>query len=209
MRYTPQHKSNTHRKIVAVASEMFRSQGIGNVGVTDLMQRAGLTHGGFYAHFNSKDALAVEATRSAFEESAQRLKQQLEESVEGLRFSSAVQRYLSSTHRDTAAKGCVAAALAAEVARQTGPVRDAMSAGIRRLIEAVQKMIEADGLNVDAHAALATMVGALVLSRAVSDSKLSERLLSHARDSLLSPSPKRSASTKTTASKSGGKRIRS
>jgi hypothetical protein len=84
-----------------------------------------------------------------------------------------------------------------------------MSAGIRRLIEAVQKMIEADGLNVDAHAALATMVGALVLSRAVSDSKLSERLLSHARDSLLSPSPKRSASTKTTASKSGGKRIRS
>jgi TetR/AcrR family transcriptional repressor of nem operon len=209
MRYTPQHKSNTHRKILAVASELFRSQGIGNVGVTDLMQRAGLTHGGFYAHFRSKDALAAEAMRSAFEESTQRFRQQFEESEPGLRFSSAVERYLSAMHRDNASQGCVAAALAGEVSRQTGPVRDAMTAGIRRLIENVEKMIEADGLTLDAHAALATMVGALVLSRAASDPKLSDTLISHARDSLLSAPAKRLGSTKTAASKSGGRPPRS
>jgi TetR/AcrR family transcriptional repressor of nem operon len=209
MRYTPQHKANTHRKIVAAASELFRSQGIGNVGVTDLMQHAGLTHGGFYAHFSSKDALAAEAMRAAFEESTQRLTQQLQQSAPGLRFSDAVERYLSVTHRDNASKGCTAAALAAEVARQAGPVREAMSSGIRRLIECVGRMIEADGLNVDAHAAVATMVGALVLSRAIADPKLSEQLMSTARDSLLSNSPGHPVNPRTIAHKSGGKRIRS
>jgi TetR/AcrR family transcriptional repressor of nem operon len=78
MRYTPQHKTATHKRIVTVASELFRSQGIGNVGVIDLMQRAGLTHGGFYAHFSSKDALAAEACRAAFDESCQRVLHLLE-----------------------------------------------------------------------------------------------------------------------------------
>lgn len=209
MRYTPQHKSTTHRKIVASASELFRSQGIAQVGVTDLMQRAGLTHGGFYAHFDSKDALAAEAMCAAFEESTQRLKQQLVESGPGMHFATAVQSYLSAAHRDNTGKGCAAAALAAEVSRQTGPVREAMTAGIRRMIESVEGTIAADGLRVDAHAAVALMVGALVLSRASADPKLSEQLMSHARDSLLPTPPKRPASAKPAAAKSHSKRIRS
>jgi TetR/AcrR family transcriptional repressor of nem operon len=186
VRYTPQHKSTTHRKIVTTASELFRSQGIGKVGVTDLMQRAGLTHGGFYAHFSSKEALAAEACRAAFDESGQRLKQLLEEAAPGRKFATAVERYLTLAHRDNASKGCMAAALASEVARHPGPLRDAMTAGIRRWVDSIQQMIERDGLSIDAHAAVATMLGAIVLARATADPKLSDQIISHARESLLS-----------------------
>jgi TetR/AcrR family transcriptional repressor of nem operon len=209
MRYTPQHKTTTHKKIVTVASELFRSQGIGNVGVIDLMQRAGLTHGGFYAHFSSKDALAAEACRAAFDESCQRVLHLLEHGEPGKRFAAVVEGYLSTAHRDHPNKGCVAAALASEAAHQSGPVREAMSSGIRRLVESVEKVIEADGLTLDAQSAVATLVGAMVLSRAVADPRLSEQLLSRARDSLLSAyGSKRAASIKTD-SRSGGKRTRS
>jgi TetR/AcrR family transcriptional repressor of nem operon len=208
VRYTPQHKSNTHRKIVAVASELFRSQGIGNVGVTDLMLRAGLTHGGFYAHFSSKDALAAEACSTAFEESAQRLNQLFEQAEPGKKFCSAVEHYLAASHRDHPHKGCVIAALASEAAHQGGPVRDAITCGIRRLIESVEQALQADGVTLDAHAAVATLVGAMVLSRAVADPKLSDQLLAHARESLLS-GVKRAPNAKSTASRSGGKHVRS
>jgi TetR/AcrR family transcriptional repressor of nem operon len=186
VRYTPQHKSNTKRRILTTASELFRSQGIGKVGVTDLMQRVGLTRGGFYAHFSSKEALAAEACRAAFEESGQRLKQLLEEGEPGRRFATAVERYLTLAHRDNSDKGCMAAALASEVAHHPGPLRDAMTAGIRRWVESVQQMIEQDGLANDAHAAVATMLGAIVLARATADAKLSDQIISHARESLLS-----------------------
>jgi TetR/AcrR family transcriptional repressor of nem operon len=195
VRYTPQHKSNTHRKIVTTASELFRSQGIGNVGVTDLMQHAGLTHGGFYAHFSSKEALAAEACRAGFEESGQRLKQLRAEVEPGRAFATAVERYLTLAHRDNSSKGCMAAALASEVARHPGPVRDAMTAGIRRWVDSVQQMIEQDGLTIDAHAAVATMLGAIVLARATADPKLSDQILARARESLLS-SCKRAAGAK-------------
>jgi len=186
MRYTPQHKSNTHRKIVNTASELFRAQGIGGVGVTDLMQQAGLTHGGFYAHFSSKEQLAAEACRTAFEESAQRLKQVLEETEPGRKFATTVERYLTTGHRDRSSKGCMIAALASEVAHHPGPVKDAMTVGIKGWIEGIAKMVSQDGLNIDAYSAVATMVGAMVLARAAADPRLSERLLTHARDSLLS-----------------------
>jgi TetR/AcrR family transcriptional regulator, transcriptional repressor for nem operon len=208
MRYTPQHKSNTHRKIVAVASELFRSQGIGNVGVTDLMLRAGLTHGGFYAHFSSKDALAAEACSAAFEESAQRLHHLLEQTEPGSKFSAVVEHYLAAAHRDHPNKGCVIAALASEAAHQGGPVRDAIDSGIRRLVASVDQALQADGLAIDAHAAVATMVGAMVLSRALADPKLSDQLLAHARESLLS-GVKRAPDTRTAAPRSGGKPVRS
>jgi TetR/AcrR family transcriptional repressor of nem operon len=186
MRYTPQHKSNTHRKIVDTASELFRAQGIGSVAVTDLMQQAGLTHGGFYAHFSSKEALAAEACRAAFAESGQRLKRVLNETESGHKFATTVQRYLTTTHRDSSSKGCMIAALASEVAHHPGPVKDAMTAGIKGWIEGLEKMLRQDRLNIDAYSAVATMVGAMVLARAAADPKLSERLVTHARDSLLS-----------------------
>jgi TetR/AcrR family transcriptional regulator, transcriptional repressor for nem operon len=195
VRYTSQHKSNTKRKIVTTASELFRSQGIGNVGVTDLMQRAGLTHGGFYAHFSSKDALAAEACRAAFEESGQRLKQLLEEVEPGRRFATAVERYLTPAHRDNSNKGCMAAALASEATHHPGPIRDAMTMGIRRWVEIVQQMIEQDGLAIDSHAAVATMLGAIVLARTTADPRLSDQIISRARESLLS-SCKRAAGAK-------------
>jgi TetR/AcrR family transcriptional regulator, transcriptional repressor for nem operon len=202
MRYAPQHKSNTHKKIVTAASELFRAEGIRSVGVTELMQRAGLTHGGFYAHFTSKEDLAAQACLSAFEESGQRLKQLIEEVEPGRKFATAVERYLNATHRDNSLRGCMAAALATEVTHHPGPIRDAMTAGIKQWIEGVEKMIAQDGLQIDSYSAVATMIGAIVLARAAADPKLSDQLLSHARDTLLAsvirPTPRKRRSSKRT-----------
>jgi len=186
MRYAPNHKTNTHKKIVGAASELFRAQGIGSVGVTDLMQHAGLTHGGFYAHFSSKEALAAEACRVAFEEAGHRLKQVLDQVEPGQKFATTVERYLTATHRDNSCNGCIVAALASEAAHHPGPVRDAISAGIGAWIEGVEKMLAQDGIEIDAYSAVATMVGAMILARAASDPKLADRLIARARGALLS-----------------------
>jgi len=194
MRYTPQHKSITHNKIVNTASELFRDRSIGGVGVSDLMNRAGLTHGGFYAHFTSKEALAAEAIKAAFDEAWQRRKQVVGDAASGRKFLTAIEHYLTTTHRDNSAKGCIAAALASEVAHHPGPIRDAMTAGVKRWITGVEQMIAEDGLDVDAHTTIATMVGALVLSRAMADPAVADKFISSVRETLLSlaqqrPSP--------------------
>lgn len=185
MRYTPRHKSITHERIVGTAADLFRAQSIGAVGVSDLMNRAGLTHGGFYAHFSSKEALAAEAINAAFDEARKRRKQAIDAAEPGQKFSTAVELYLSMPHRDNPGKGCIAAALASEVAHHPGPVRDAMTAGVKRWIAGVEQMLQEDGLTIDGHTAIATMLGALVLSRAMADPGLSEQFVARARESLL------------------------
>jgi TetR/AcrR family transcriptional repressor of nem operon len=186
MRYTPQHKSITHKKIVNTASELFRDQSIGSVGVSDLMNRAGLTHGGFYAHFSSKEALAAEAIKATFDEAWQRRKRFIGETAPGRKFITAVERYMTTMHRDNSAKGCPAAALASEVAHHPGPIRDAMTAGVKRWISGVEQMVAEDGLAIDAHAAIATMVGAMVLSRGMADPAVADQFIKAARETLLS-----------------------
>jgi TetR/AcrR family transcriptional repressor of nem operon len=203
MRYTPQHKSITHKKIVSTAADLFRAQSIGGVGVSDLMSRAGLTHGGFYAHFSSKEALAAEAIKAAFDEARQRRKQVIGAAAPGRKFYTAVELYLTMPHRDNPGKGCMAAALASEVAHHPGPVRDAMTAGVKRWVAGVEQMLQEDGLAIDGHTAIATLVGALVLSRAMADPELAERFVTRARDSLLA------SAKRATPSKRSTKRARS
>ncbi|SAI65880.1 TetR family transcriptional regulator [Bordetella ansorpii] len=175
--------------IEAASSRLFRERGIDGVTVADVMAAAGLTHGGFYGHFESKDALAALACEQAFTEAVARW-----QAVAAGRASrqALVDAYLSSPHRDHPGKGCPAAALAVDVARHDGepPVQDAYTEGLKRLLAAMAS--QQDGQDAPARmraamAQLATMVGALMLARATRGDTISNQILAAARDALAQP----------------------
>jgi TetR/AcrR family transcriptional repressor of nem operon len=167
-----------HReKILDVAGTLFREHGFDGIGVADIMKRAGLTHGGFYGHFASKDDLAAEITARVLgrEGWMQRLTGTANPS-----FGDVVRSYLRPRHRDDAGHGCLFAALAADVKRQPRSVRHAFTEGLRGRVEALQKLLAGRSAAARREKALATMaglVGALILSRAVDDPALSDEIL--------------------------------
>jgi TetR/AcrR family transcriptional regulator, transcriptional repressor for nem operon len=167
-----------HReKILEVAGALFRERGFDGIGVADIMKSAGLTHGGFYGHFASKDDLAAETTARvlAREGWLQTLTGNLSPS-----FGDVVRSYLTPRHRDDAGHGCLLAALGSDVARQPRSVRRAFTEGCRLRLEALQKLLPGRSAAARREKAVATMaglVGALVLSRAVDDPKLSTEIL--------------------------------
>jgi TetR/AcrR family transcriptional repressor of nem operon len=177
------------RLIVEAASRMFRLHGMENVAVADIMKEAGFTHGGFYNHFKSKDALAVEAIASAFDVAASALSERLaserdpQESI-----SSFVTRYLSATHRDTKSGGCPASTLSVDAARNGKTVQTAFVKGIETYLDIIAAQIGGDEPEArqQAIALFSGLVGAMMLSRAVkkSDPALSDELLSSARNIL-------------------------
>ncbi|MFD8725872.1 TetR/AcrR family transcriptional regulator [Streptomyces sp. NPDC059629] len=180
------------RRVVETAARLFREQGTA-VSVVDVMQAAGLTHGGFCKQFASKDALIGEAAAYAFDEQAKQRAHTLEDSG-GERITAqqaAINSYLSPRHRDNPAEGCPAAALAGEIGR-TGED----SEGRRAYIDGVEELIkwfateDDDGI-----ARLSSMVGALVLARATNGSELSDRILDSVRTLLTSPSSSSSYSS--------------
>ncbi|MET7861184.1 TetR/AcrR family transcriptional regulator [Streptomyces sp. NPDC005318] len=168
-------------RVVATASRLFREKGTG-VSVADLMKSAGLTQGGFYKQFASKEALIGEAAAHAFTELTARRATELDEhhGQQDDARQSLIDHYLSASHRDNAAGGCPAAALAADVSRDTGDAaREIYTEGVREFAEWLSTDDE-DGL-----ARLATMVGALLLARATHGSPLSDEIL-HAAHTALS-----------------------
>ncbi|MER5193969.1 TetR/AcrR family transcriptional regulator [Streptomyces sp. NPDC002755] len=175
-----QARENRER-VVRTASRLFREQGT-HISVADLMKASGLTHGGFYKQFASKDALIDEATAHAFGELAERRDAALEQ---GAGQGPAAQRalidaYLSVEHRDNAADGCPTAALAHDMAREPGAdgAHRVYTEGVRDFAGWLATDDE-DGI-----ARLCTMLGALVLARATKDSPLSEEILAAARAAL-------------------------
>ena len=193
-----QARENRER-IVATAAGLFRERGIAGVSVADISAAAGLTHGGFYKQFESKDALVTEAIGYAFAEQAARLTAGLgsgrDESDAGPRSAGAAEArdglddaerralldaYLSTGHRDEPAVGCPTAGFAGDVARAAGgeAARHAYAAGV----EAYARLLGTDG-EADL-AAVSTMVGALILARATAGTGLSERILTEARAAL-------------------------
>ncbi|MFG3029769.1 TetR/AcrR family transcriptional regulator [Streptomyces sp. NPDC048253] len=175
-----QARENRER-VVRTASRLFRAQGT-HISVADLMKASGLTHGGFYKQFASKDALIDEATTHAFAELAQRRAAALEQ---GTGQRAAAQRalidaYLSVEHRDNPAEGCPVAALAHDMAREPGAdgAHRVYTEGVGDFAEWLATEDE-DGI-----ARLCTMLGALVLARATTDSPLSEKILAAARAAL-------------------------
>lgn len=181
-------KLATRAKILRTAARAIRARGPAGVGVQEVMREAGLTHGGFYAHFASKDDLVAQAIHSMFADGHSRFLARTE-GLEGLpALRHWLGAYLSPGHRDDAAGGCPLAALTSDVARLDAPARAAFDDGLRAVAGRLQAMLPAqpgvDG-NAVALAMLTRMAGAVALARAVSDPALSDGILGATRTALL------------------------
>ncbi len=179
-------KELSHERIVDVASRAIRRAGYRGVGVADIMKEAGLTHGGFYAHFASRDVLMVEAMERAGRDNQAALAEGIERRVAkgSSRFAALVASYLNDAHLDSAEEGCVVAALASEMARQDEAVRDGARRRVAALVSLVRSVLPAGAANARAEVIAATMVGALQLARTLGG-KAGRDLLAQTRKSLL------------------------
>lgn len=187
METRPSRKEVTHDRIVETAARAIRRAGYDGVGVADIMKEAGLTHGGFYAHFASRDALLVEAVERAGRDSAavmaQRCARQHAKGVSPLR--AFVESYLSNAHLAGPEIGCPVAALASEMPRQTTEVRDASVERVRNLVGMVQELLPDDVAAGSALFIASALVGALQLGRALGDNSQGKALLAASRSALL------------------------
>jgi TetR/AcrR family transcriptional regulator, transcriptional repressor for nem operon len=176
VRVTREQAAANREKILDVAGTLFREHGFDGIGVADIMKRAGLTHGGFYGHFPSKDDLAAEITARVLGQQnwLERLTGVQEPTIRDV-----IRNYLSPRHRDDAGHGCLFAALGSDVVRQPLPVRHAFTEGLRARVEALRKLLpgSAEARRKKALATMAGLVGALILSRAVDDPELSNDIL--------------------------------
>lgn len=180
MRYPKERLQQTRQTIVAAASKQFRQKGIEAVGVAGLMQAAGLTHGGFYKHFVSKETLVAEAGSAAFEETLPQLRSYVLGFPPGKRLKALAAAYVSELHRDDPGAGCFGAALVSEVARQTPPVRQAVNRQLNGFLEMIAEFAAADGCRIAPRAYLSMMIGAIALSRVSTDATTSGAYLKDA-----------------------------
>ena len=179
-RTAPSRKEATHERIVAAAARAIRRSGYDGMGVADIMKDAGLTHGGFYAHFASREAMLEEAADRAGAESMAALSRVAAIAPPQEALPELVRAYLSKAHREGAEAGCPVAALGSEMPRQTPKVRRAATRHIKQMIDLVAHKSPdrgKKGKHEHALVTVATMVGALLLARAVDDRKLSDALL--------------------------------
>jgi AcrR family transcriptional regulator len=172
MRFEKGHKEATRRRVVEIAAEKFRAEGIAAVGIAPLMAQAGLTHGGFYAHFDSKEDLVREAVAAAFDSSRLKWTAGLE---------SLIRAYLRPSHRDHPGQGCVVAALTAEIAHRPDETRAAFAVRLDGFVAKIAALLPdtapAAAREATATGILAVMIGALQMARAVPDEKRSETIL--------------------------------
>ena len=178
-RTTPSRKEVTHERIVTAAGRATRRSGYDGTGVADIMKEVGLTHGGFYAHFASREAMLAEAADHAGAESVATLTRVAEAVPAKDALRSMIRAYLSKEHVDGIETGCPVAALGSEMPRQAPKVRRAATRHIKEMIDVVALHSpdqEGRGGYEQALVTVATIVGALVLARAVDDPKLSEAL---------------------------------
>jgi TetR/AcrR family transcriptional repressor of nem operon len=205
MRYSKEHKFQTHERIVKKASVKLREKGAHGIGVADLMKDAGLTHGGFYAHFDSRDALVIEAFTHAMDRSTARWRKLSEETPVEKRLSKIVNTYLAPVHRDDLGHGCAVPALAAEIARESVKTRRVFSGRMEQMIDMLAEQFHGmprKAARKEAVAALATMMGSLVMARVAGNGELSEEILKSGRDAVLgraNPVAKKPAKKATTS----------
>ena len=177
MRYSEDHKAKTHQRIIDEAARLFRRDGVGATGLQPLMKTLGLTHGGFYAHFKSKDELVETALRHAA--------QQLDEVTSEVFASEAplptfIARYLSPTHRADPGSGCPLPTMSAELGQrgQASPITDEV---VKSRLAMIESGLQGEDAADQSMLMLCALVGAMVLSRSVSDPELSDRLLQTTR----------------------------
>jgi TetR/AcrR family transcriptional repressor of nem operon len=184
MRYDAEHKQKTREKVLHAAARAIRIDGPERIGVAAVMAEAGLTHGGFYAHFASKDELVGAAIEHMFEQSRARLLHETEgrSPAEGLVAS--IDFYLSKKHRDARGAGCPMAALSSDLPRLSEPSREQFAAGARRLsVTLGEKLAALDHADAGtaARSMVSELVGALSLARVEPDAKRSDAILSASR----------------------------
>jgi TetR/AcrR family transcriptional repressor of nem operon len=175
----PSRKEATHERIVDVAARAIRRSGYGGTGVADIMKEAGLTHGGFYAHFESREGMLAEAADRAGVDGLAVLERVAAAAPPKKALEAILRAYLSKEHVESAETGCPMAALGSEMPRQGTKVRRAATRRIKEMIDLVARQSRdwgQPGAHQRALVTLSTMVGALVLARAVDDPKLSDVL---------------------------------
>ena len=180
-------KEQSHERIVDAAARAIRRVGYAGVGVADVMKEAGLTHGGFYAHFPSRDAMLVAAMERAGRDGAARMTQGIArrraEGASPLR--ALVEGYLSETHLTSCEGGCPISALASEMPRQSPEVREMSASRVQGLVEVVERALPADAAPHVAMAVTSNLVGAIQLARALGDNAQGRAMLAAARESIL------------------------
>jgi TetR/AcrR family transcriptional regulator, transcriptional repressor for nem operon len=189
MGYSKAQKEETHRRIVAIASKRFREKGLAGFGIAELMKEAGLTVGGFYKHFDSRDQLVAEAVSAAFG-FWQRQQRTAESNGQPLSFAKLVDDYLSDAHRKNPGAGCAFSTLAMEIARSDKRTRALTSEQVRKDIELLAGLVpgkDKRGARARAILTFSALVGAMSLARAVSDEELSHEILKTVADALKNP----------------------
>jgi TetR/AcrR family transcriptional regulator, transcriptional repressor for nem operon len=189
MRYSKEHKAETHERIVKQASVRLRERGAHGIGVADLMKEVGLTHGGFYAHFDSREALVIEAFGYAMDRGYERWRKIAEETPPEKRLATIVDSYLTASHRDDPGRGCAVPSLGAEIARESPKTRKAFAAKLERMIDMIADQIPdvpPKAARKKAMAMLATMMGTVVMARITGNGEFSDEILAAGRDAVLS-----------------------
>jgi TetR/AcrR family transcriptional repressor of nem operon len=179
MGYSKAQKARTHKRIVAIASKRFREKGLAGFGISGLMKEAGLTVGGFYKHFDSRDELVAEAVSSAFGDWQRRM----DAAASGgppVSLAEVIDDYLSDAHHKNPGAGCAFAALAPEIARSDKRTRALTSEQVRKNLEVTAGLLPGKDKRAARSRAILTfsaLVGAMSLARAVSDESLSREIL--------------------------------
>jgi TetR/AcrR family transcriptional regulator, transcriptional repressor for nem operon len=184
MRYPASETAEKHANILKVAARLFRERGFDGAGVAEIMKAAGMTHGAFYAHFPSKNALEAEAVEHAFAQSERRIYALTAKASDKKR--AFLDNYLNAAHRDHPGAGCAMAALAPEIARDSA-ARKPFTQQVSNMIEEMTQKFRwkrKDAARRSTIHLLSAAVGALILARAVDDRRLSDEILESVRDSL-------------------------
>lgn len=189
MRYQPEHKAEIHQKIVKDAARRVRTEGLAGAAVSAVMRDTGLTHGGFYKHFPSKDELLIEALAEAFREIADHLAQAAQDSEPGAGWRAIVKTYLTPEHADHAEWECPLAALGSELARADPAMKARIFAELAkyrsRMLPFMPGRRKADKERAF-FAIFSTMIGAVELARVMPEPPMRAKVLGSARDFLLS-----------------------
>lgn len=194
MRYSQSHKQETRKTVVRAAAAAVRAKGPDGVSVAEIMAEAGLTHGGFYAHFPNKAALVAAALAEAFGQSRRRFARMTEGMTPAEALTAFIDSYVSVEHRDNPQRGCPIATLTNDLPRQGPAVRDAFDAGVANLIARIEAwlplgegQIEGEGERAAAarrglaSSMMAEMAGVVALARAVSDAAMAHAMLEASR----------------------------
>lgn len=173
-RNTINRKETTHKRIVETAARAIRRSGYDGTGVADIMKEAGLTHGGFYAHFSSRDAMLAEAADLAGADTLAIAENIFAEAPQDQALFALMNAYLSNEHMANIESGCALAALGSEMPRQAPEVRKASTRRIKEMISLIESRLTGPDAHEKALLAISTMVGTLLLARAVDEPELSQ-----------------------------------